>query len=258
MGSADEDRWAGPGTLLGLLQRGRGEGYRRSLIERDEASELVVECIVDDPRLDPQVEDRGWFYAALVDELGIDLPLLRRAYADDEVRNPNPFGWDTSAWLATDVFELVARRGIPGGVTELRRYLRTGRDLGLALDHLLPLATHREAAGLLEDILEVADAERLRAELSWCAGDFTEDRGPAGVGPAPRSTQWSAEILAENAARPAPVPRSERKQHFDGRTPRCSFVPGGRPIPAPLKLDSLSWRMIGVRTHCLRFQLRAA
>src|SRR5271170_5628148 len=100
METAEENRWADPDSLLGLLQRGRGEGYRRSLIEREYASELVVGCIIDDPRLDPQIEDRGWFYAALVAELGIDLNLLRAAYAKDETRNPNPFGWDTSAWLA--------------------------------------------------------------------------------------------------------------------------------------------------------------
>jgi len=166
--NTDANRWADPRSLLGLLQRGRGDGFLEALGHPDEAVDLVVDCVTRDPRLDHQVESRGWFYAALVEELDIDLPSLRAAFA-----KPAAETGDDAAWLATSVFELVARRGVPGGVSELRRYLRSGRDVDLALEHLLPLADHPEAVGLLDDILESADTEQLREALSWMAADFT-------------------------------------------------------------------------------------
>lgn len=65
---------APPDTVLGLLQRGRGEGYRRVLdLPRAEAHELLVECITVDPRIDPYCESRKEYYASIAIE--IELPL---------------------------------------------------------------------------------------------------------------------------------------------------------------------------------------
>jgi hypothetical protein len=156
MTEAGGERWASPTTLLGMLQRGRGAAYSRALTDAERAGDLVVDCIVNDPRWDHQVEERGWLYTALVAELDVDLARLRDAF----VCPPN-WGGDDKAWLATEVFELVARHGVAGGVSELRRYLRSGRDFEQALFHLLPLADHPEAEGLIDDILEVADLDQL-------------------------------------------------------------------------------------------------
>ena len=212
MDSTPENRWADPDTLLGMLQRGRGEGYRRSLVQRDDGSDSVVECIIHDPRLDRQVESRGWFYAALVAELNVDLSLLRAAYTENAARLWNDVDWDAAAWLATEVFELAAKRGISGGVTELRRYLRSGRDVVLALDHLLPLATHPEAFGLLEDILETANAEQLRGALSWFEGDFTAAPWPSWRRASTEVDEVVRDILSERATLPQPVPVAEIKR----------------------------------------------
>jgi hypothetical protein len=166
-----EQQWADPVSLLGLLQRGRGAGYRQAILAPQKAVDRVVECVADDPRWDHQVEDRGWFYAGLVAELGVDLARLRAAFDQ-----PPHEGGDDAAWIALSVFELSARRGIPGAMNELRRYLRSGRDAELALEHILPAATLSES-GLLEEILEFADATQLR-ESMWAVEDLNVSPWP--------------------------------------------------------------------------------
>ena len=250
MDSTPENRWADPDTLLGMLQRGRGEGYRRSLVQRDDGSDSVVECIIHDPRLDRQVESRGWFYAALVAELNVDLSLLRAAYTENAARLWNDVDWDAAAWLATEVFELAAKRGISGGVTELRRYLRSGRDVVLALDHLLPLATHPEAFGLLEDILETANAEQLRGALSWFEGDFTAAPWPSWRRASTEVDEVVRDILSERATLPQPVPVAEIKRRGAVATRDThSCVLGEMPSLEPSKLGLSSWPIAGVKTH---------
>lgn len=145
-----------------MIQRGRGAAYAAALDQRELAAEYVIGCIVDDPRWDHQVEHREWLYATLVAELGIDLRLLRAAYA----RQIDPSG-DSDAWLAVRVFELLARRGVLGSVAELRRYLRTGRDFDVAFGALVPFFEHPEAEGLLEEALGVADDEQLHWAIEW-------------------------------------------------------------------------------------------
>ena len=55
-----QEKHAEPDSLLGQLQRGRGEGYRRTLsAPKHEAWNCLVECISNDPRLDSQVETRA-------------------------------------------------------------------------------------------------------------------------------------------------------------------------------------------------------
>ncbi|MEU7141498.1 hypothetical protein ABZ942_18730 [Nocardia sp. NPDC046473] len=155
------ESWAEPGTLLGMMQRGRGACYREARAEPVAAGNLVVECIVHDPRWDHQVEQRSWLYAMLVADSGIELSRLRAAYSGPV----DPHG-DSDAWLATGVLERLARRGVNGAVTELRHYLRSGRDLDQALDRLIPFVEHPEAEGLLNDVLEIADDEQLASTLA--------------------------------------------------------------------------------------------
>ncbi|MFD3702445.1 hypothetical protein ACFWUP_04810 [Nocardia sp. NPDC058658] len=114
-----------------------------------------------DPRWDHQIEERSWLYAGLAVDLGIDLVRLRAAYAGP----PDSTG-DSAAWLAIGVLGRLARRGDEDAVLELRRYLRTGRDLDLALSELIPVADHPAAQGLLDDVLDVADDDQLR----WSIG----------------------------------------------------------------------------------------
>lgn len=128
----------------------------------------MVDCIVDDPRWDHQIENRGWLYARLVAELGVDLQRLRQAYA-----RPLDATGDSDAWLAVEVLEHLARAGVAGSVSELRHYLRTGRDVELAINALAAFHDHPEAHGLLDEVLAVADDEQLDSALAW-TGDLPE------------------------------------------------------------------------------------
>ncbi len=68
-------------TLLGLLQRGRGEGYRQILnVPKIESHALLTQCITRDPRLDHQLESRGGFYASIAVAIGLPLEPLAEHY----------------------------------------------------------------------------------------------------------------------------------------------------------------------------------
>ena len=87
-------------SILGLLQRGRGEGYRRVIsLPKNESWPLLIECICNDPRLDSQVENRAEYYAQIALEIGLDLsPIgdyLRKYDGTDSS------GWDTSLAFET-------------------------------------------------------------------------------------------------------------------------------------------------------------
>lgn len=101
-----QEKHADPNTLLGQLQRGRGEGYRHALaVPKQEAWGYLVDCICNDPRLDSQVENRADYYASLAVETGLDLdPLIQyvREYDDDDQ------GWNTP--LAVETLGELAKR----------------------------------------------------------------------------------------------------------------------------------------------------
>jgi hypothetical protein len=180
--------------MLGLLQRGRGAGYVRALGDPAGAADLVVDCIVRDPRWDHQVEARSWYYAGLVHALGVDLARLRAAYVD-----PLDGHGDVAAWLATAVLELCARRHVKGAVAELLRYLDSGRDLSLALQHLLPLAGHPGAAGLFHIVDAVGPAEL--GDALWSVEDLAADPWPQWR----QASRTVASAIEATAARGAPT-----------------------------------------------------
>ncbi len=71
-------RLAAPESVLGLLQRGRGEGFLAALdMPSAEAAELVWRCIVHDPRYDLQIESRDVYYARLARQVGLHVDRLR-------------------------------------------------------------------------------------------------------------------------------------------------------------------------------------
>ena len=73
------------GTLLGLLQRGRGDGTLHALAApRAEALAALNHCVLRDPRHDWQVENRSLYYARLY------LDLARRARARSSGTSSTP------------------------------------------------------------------------------------------------------------------------------------------------------------------------
>ncbi|MGW1777428.1 HEAT repeat domain-containing protein [Streptomyces sp. NPDC002104] len=122
------------GTLLGLLQRGRGDGTLHALAApRAEALAALNHCVAGDPRQDWQVENRSLYYARLY--LDLDGPLGEiedHLFGVDDVLDED----DHRTGLALSVLGHLASYGRDDALMLLRRYAATGANWAWALDEL--------------------------------------------------------------------------------------------------------------------------
>ncbi|MEU1630385.1 HEAT repeat domain-containing protein [Streptomyces sp. NPDC020096] len=131
------------GTLLGLLQRGRGDGTLHALAEqRGEALAALEQCVLSDPRRDWQVESRSLYYARLYSELeggleGIEQHLF---HPDDHLDTE-----EQRTGLALSVLGHLAGYGRRDALRLLREYAARGANWNWALDEL---ALRDDDAGL--------------------------------------------------------------------------------------------------------------
>ncbi|GHF19948.1 HEAT repeat domain-containing protein [Streptomyces griseoluteus] len=131
------------GTLLGLLQRGRGDGTLHALTApRAEALQALDHCVLHDPRHDWQVENRSLYYARLYLDLNGGLDAIEAHLLDpgdaldaDESRTG----------LALAVLGHLASYGRLDALALLRRYAAQGANWAWALDEL---ALRDDDAGL--------------------------------------------------------------------------------------------------------------
>ncbi|GHD94432.1 HEAT repeat domain-containing protein [Streptomyces naganishii] len=163
------------GTLLGLLQRGRGDGTLHALTApRAEALAALNQCVLHDPRHDWQVENRSLYYARLFLDLNGELDALEAHLFDPE----DVLDTDESrTGLALAVLGHLASYGRRDALTLLRRYAATGSNWAWALDEL---ALRDDDAGLRSLAAPVlarfpTDAEG-EAELAAAVRDAFEPR----------------------------------------------------------------------------------
>ncbi|MFF8847231.1 HEAT repeat domain-containing protein [Streptomyces sp. NPDC015127] len=131
------------GTLLGLLQRGRGDGTLHALAApRAEALAALNHCVLSDPRHDWQVENRSLYYARLYLDLHGSLEEIERHLcdADDHLDTD-----ETRTGLALAVLGHLASYGRGDALALLRRYAANGANWAWALDEL---ALRDDDAGL--------------------------------------------------------------------------------------------------------------
>ncbi|MEU5982968.1 MULTISPECIES: HEAT repeat domain-containing protein [unclassified Streptomyces] len=131
------------GTLLGLLQRGRGDGTLHALAApRAEALAALNHCVLSDPRHDWQVENRSLYYARLYLDLhgGLDVIETHLFAAEDHLDTE-----ENRTGLALAVLGHLASYGRPDALALLRRYAATGSNWAWALDEL---ALRDDDAGL--------------------------------------------------------------------------------------------------------------
>ncbi|MFH8760495.1 HEAT repeat domain-containing protein [Streptomyces atroolivaceus] len=131
------------GTLLGLLQRGRGDGTLHALAApRPEALAALNHCVLSDPRHDWQVENRSLYYARLYLDLDGGTEEIERHLWDpeDHLRTD-----DSRTGLALAVLGHLASYGRDDALVLLRRYAATGSNWAWALDEL---ALRDDDAGL--------------------------------------------------------------------------------------------------------------
>lgn len=163
------------GTLLGLLQRGRGDGTLHALTApRADALAALNHCVLRDPRHDWQVENRSLYYARLILDLNGELDEIEAHLFDVE----DAFDSDESrTGLALAVLGHLASYGRRDALELLRRYAATGTNWAWALDEL---ALRDDDAGLRALAAPVlarfaTDAEG-EAELAATVRDAFEPR----------------------------------------------------------------------------------
>ncbi|MFJ3924481.1 HEAT repeat domain-containing protein [Streptomyces sp. NPDC090022] len=131
------------GTLLGLLQRGRGDGTLHALAApRAEALAALNQCVLHDPRQDWQVENRSLYYARLY--LDLDGPLGEiesHLFCPDDLVDED----EGRTGLALSVLGHLASYGRDDALMLLRRYAASGANWSWALDEL---ALRDDDAGL--------------------------------------------------------------------------------------------------------------
>ncbi|EFE70708.1 LOW QUALITY PROTEIN: conserved hypothetical protein, partial [Streptomyces viridosporus ATCC 14672] len=163
------------GTLLGLLQRGRGDGTLHALTApRAEALAALNHCVLRDPRHDWQVENRSLYYARLYLDLHGGLDAIEAHLFDPE----DVLDTDESrTGLALAVLGHLASYGRRDALELLRRYAAHGTNWAWALDEL---ALRDDDAGLRALAAPVlarfaTDAEG-EAELAATVRDAFEPR----------------------------------------------------------------------------------
>ncbi|MFI6108871.1 HEAT repeat domain-containing protein [Streptomyces sp. NPDC051310] len=122
------------GTLLGLLQRGRGDGTLHALAApRTEALAALDHCVLHDPRQDWQVENRSLYYARLYLDLhgALDAIEAHLFCAEDHLDTD-----ESRTGLALAVLGHLASYGREDALALLRRYAATGANWAWALDEL--------------------------------------------------------------------------------------------------------------------------
>ncbi|MEU4152222.1 HEAT repeat domain-containing protein [Streptomyces sp. NPDC026659] len=131
------------GTLLGLLQRGRGDGTLHALTApRAEALEALDHCVLHDPRHDWQVENRSLYYARLYLDLNGELDAIEaHLFGAEDILD----GDESRTGLALAVLGHLASYGRLDALALLRRYAAHGANWAWALDEL---ALRDDDAGL--------------------------------------------------------------------------------------------------------------
>ncbi|MFC3571819.1 HEAT repeat domain-containing protein [Streptomyces yaanensis] len=163
------------GTLLGLLQRGRGDGTLHALTApRAEALAALNHCVLRDPRHDWQVENRSLYYARLYLDLSGELDDIEaHLFSAEDVLETD----DCRTGLALAVLGHLASYGRRDALELLRRYAAVGTNWAWALDEL---ALRDDDAGLRALAAPVlarfpSDAEG-EAELAAAVRDAFEPR----------------------------------------------------------------------------------
>ncbi|WP_306320727.1 MULTISPECIES: HEAT repeat domain-containing protein [unclassified Streptomyces] len=161
------------GTLLGLLQRGRGDGTLHALTApRAEALAALNHCVLSDPRHDWQVENRSLYYARLYLDLHGELEEIERHLFDPEDLLDTE---ESRTGLALAVLGHLASYGRRDALELLRKYAAFGGNWAWALDELALRDDDAGLRALAEPVLARFPAED-GAELAAAVRDAFEPR----------------------------------------------------------------------------------
>lgn len=243
--SVDSDI-APSGTLLGLLQRGRGDGTLHALAApRTEALTALRHCVLHDPRRDWHIEHRSLYYARLHMELDAGLDDIEKHlfHPDDQLGSPEHA--EARTGLALSVLGHLASYGVEGALPLLRRYAAGGANWQWALDEL---AVRDDDEGLRS--LGPAVLARFPRDGEGDAELTTAARGAFEPRP------WR--LWAEDPAHPEQAERL-RRVHEQGSFDRWQRqVDTGGPRPGWSVREVLDWAQEGWDRHPRRPREAAA
>ncbi|MFE5210809.1 HEAT repeat domain-containing protein [Streptomyces sp. NPDC056600] len=163
------------GTLLGLLQRGRGDGTLHALTApRAEALAALDGCVLHDPRHDWQLENRSLYYARLYLDLDGALAAVEaHLFGPDDVLDAE----ENRTGLALSVLGHLASYGRRDALDLLRRYAAQGSNWAWALDELALRDDDAGLRALAEPVLARFPADAAGdAELAGVVRDVFEPR----------------------------------------------------------------------------------
>ncbi|SDT78150.1 hypothetical protein SAMN05216371_5641 [Streptomyces sp. TLI_053] len=120
-----DGRYAPAGSLIGLVQRGRGLGARMALEDPAGAAEIVYGCVRWDWRWD-SVDERGLYLARLVRDLGLPLGPVVEGLGLGETANER----------AARVLGLLALGGSGEARDALRAYVKEGEHWVAVLEEM--------------------------------------------------------------------------------------------------------------------------
>jgi hypothetical protein len=185
-------------TRLGQLQRGTGAGFRGALADPEAARDDVLQCILRDPRADPQSESRARYYAELALQLSLPIESLVQAASSSE---PDFAVVDVLAEMAArGSLELMALLADRTSSPDLRRHMVAYlRDYPAWSTAQLPLDAVSDLAAVLRDEDElVIDVD--------IYPDFWRPFAGRIAGVAEAFVRAEAEAAAERAALPVRPP----------------------------------------------------
>ena len=234
--SVDSDI-APSGTLLGLLQRGRGDGTLHALAApRAEALAALRQCVLQDPRRDWQVEHRSLYYARLHTELDASLDDIEKHlfHAEDQLAGAEES--EVRTGLALSVLGHLASYEDAAALELLRRYAGSGANWQWALDEL---AVRDDDAGLralgpavLARFPQTPEGD---AELAAAARDAFEPR------------PWR--LWEEDAAHPEQAERLSRVREAGCFDRWQRQLDGQGPRPGWSVREVLAWAQEGYDQH---------
>ncbi|NJP49061.1 HEAT repeat domain-containing protein [Streptomyces sp. SBST2-5] len=163
------------GTLLGLLQRGRGDGTLHALTApRSEALAALNHCVLRDPRHDWQVENRSLYYARLYLDLHGELDAIEaHLFGPEDVLDTD----ESRTGLALAVLGHLASYGRREALELLRGYAARGTNWTWALDELALRDDDEGLRALAEPVLaRFPEGPEGDAELAATVRDSFEPR----------------------------------------------------------------------------------
>jgi hypothetical protein len=150
-------------TRKKLLRQGRGAGFLAALDAGRSASADLLDCVLNDPRWDRQVEARDDYYARLLISTGADIHVLRQRVAEEDNEAD-----EADFWLPIGVLAEMCRRGEPSARSAVAEAVETGARWRACLDAL-------DAAGGVELISQVVSAETVQALIARVGIDDIAD-----------------------------------------------------------------------------------